>query len=62
MSEDQFDLTKCPDCGRKQRKPKKLGDNCDNDDCECYVTKDRDSGKPLWWNENWDVPDDYYEE
>ena len=51
MPNPMFDLSRCPDCGRIQKKPKKLYDSCENPDCECYVTK---WGKRLaWTNPNW---------
>ena len=62
MSEDQFDLTICPDCNRKQMKERVYQDDCENNDCESYVTKYPESGKLIWWNPNWDLPDDYKEE
>jgi len=46
------DLTKCPDCGLVQKKPKIKGDHCENPECESYVMLYKD-GKLRWWNENW---------
>ena len=48
----QYDLTVCPDCGRKQKKPKKKGDNCEAGElnCETHIIKWR--GKLIWWNPN----------
>jgi uncharacterized OB-fold protein len=45
------DMEKCPECGRIQSIPREAGDDCENEDCECYVIFAR---KYLYWaNINW---------
>jgi len=45
------DMKVCPDCGRVQSTPREAGDDCENEDCECYVVHAR---KYLYWtNPNW---------
>ncbi len=45
------DMTKCPECGKIQSVPRTAGDDCENDDCECYVVK---AIKYLYWTSpNW---------
>lgn len=45
------DMTKCPECGKVQSVPRTAGDDCENDDCECYVVK---AYKYLYWTSpNW---------
>jgi hypothetical protein len=45
------DLTICPECGTKQIDPKMAGDDCENEECECYVVK---AIKYLYWTSpNW---------
>jgi len=46
-----FDMLKCPDCGWVQEYVKKVGDECDNPDCESYVVNYH--GKKRWNNPNW---------
>lgn len=62
MSEDQLNMKVCPDCHRIQKKERKYEDDCENPECESYITKDPKTGELIWWNPNWDLPDDYVEE
>jgi hypothetical protein len=53
-----FDLTFCPDCRTIQNKNKKIGDRCDNNECDCeIICYNRKgsifNGKGIWDNENW---------
>ena len=45
------DMTRCPDCYKKQERARKWGELCDNKDCDCYVGRYRK--KLTWFNENW---------
>lgn len=45
------DMTVCPDCGKVQSTPKKEGEGCENEDCECYVVHARKYN--YWTNPNW---------
>lgn len=46
------DMTMCPECGKHQSVPRTAGDDCENEDCDCYVIKARNY---LYWvNPNWD--------
>jgi len=48
---DLRDMTKCPECGKIQSSPRTAWDDCENEDCECYVVKAR---KYLYWTSpNW---------
>lgn len=47
---ENYNLERCPDCGRKQKLPKKLSDGCDNEFCESYISKIE---KLVWDNPNW---------
>ena len=50
-NERLHDLTICPDCFTVQTKKKEQGDECDNEDCECFIQLYR---KRLNWNNpNW---------
>lgn len=62
MSEDQFNLRVCPECKKKHYKDLRYEDDCGNPDCECYITKEPETGKLLWWNPNWDLPNENKEE
>ena len=46
------DMTRCPDCLTKQHAPKKVGDSCENSNCESEVINYYN--KPAWFNPNWD--------
>ena len=62
MNDEQMNLKVCPDCKRNQVKVRRYEEDCINSDCESYVTKDPKTGQLIWWNPNWDLPDDYEEE
>jgi hypothetical protein len=47
----QYDLTICPDCHTKQKTVKEEDDNCENEDCDSFVTMYKRN--LIWWNENW---------
>ena len=49
-----YDLSKCPDCGLIQSKPKKKLDECEREGCESYVIEYGKKNKKYgWWNPNW---------
>ena len=48
-----FDLTICPDCWKKQKKPKTKLDECENSNCESYIIEYGKSKRLAWWNPNW---------
>jgi hypothetical protein len=47
----QYDLTICPDCHTNQKTVKEEDDNCENEDCDSFVTMYKRN--LIWWNENW---------
>jgi hypothetical protein len=58
IPQDLLDITKCPDCGKVQKKVRKVaGDTCENEDCEStvdpYVTREGETVL-IWQNPNWD--------
>lgn len=46
-----MDMSRCPECGKIQSIPREAGDDCENEDCECYVVKARKYN--YWTNPNW---------
>lgn len=48
-----FNLSVCPDCWKKQSKPKKKGDECENKYCDSYIIEYGKDKRICWWNENW---------
>lgn len=52
----QYNMLKCPDCGKIFNSPRKLGDICGNwngyYNCVSYVDVNK-KGRLYWWNENW---------
>lgn len=48
----EWDMTRCPECGKAQSRIRKKGEDCDNPHpCDCYVVEYR--GKLMWTNPNW---------
>ena len=45
------DMKVCPECGKVQSTPREAGDDCENEDCECYVVRARKY--KYWTNPNW---------